>query len=155
VCAPIREQQAVFNANIALIRARLTGFLSGPALQAALAQLEASRAAGNARFAEQLANCGPLPTTTSTVPATTTTTGATTTTTTAPPTGATCAEIAAQRAAFNAQINALAAGVAESLSGDAETAALAQLAASRAAGNAVFDQRLADAGCTVGTTTTN
>ena len=151
LCAPIRAQQAQFNENITAIRAALSNSLSGAQLAAALAQLEVARAAGNAVFAQRLANCAPLPTTTTTLPSTTTTAGPTTTTTT-PPAGQTCAQITAERAAFNAQINTMAAALAASLSGPAEAAALAQLEASRAAGNAVYDQRLADAGCTVGTT---
>ena len=151
-CAAIRAERARFNANVTTIAAALSQSLSGPQLAAALAQLEAARAAGNAVFDQRLADCAPVPpSTTTTLPATTTTV-APTTTTTSPPAGASCAEIAAERAAFNARINALAAGVAESLSGAAEAAALAQLEASRAAGNAVYDQRAAAAGCTVGTT---
>jgi hypothetical protein len=148
VCAPILAERARFNAQVTAIGNALSQSLSGPQLAVALAQLEASRAAGNAVFAQRLAQCGPTPTTTTTLPATTTTAGPTTTTTT-PPVGASCAQIAAERAAFNAQINNLATAVAQSLSGAQEAAALAQLQSTRAAGNAVFDQRLAAAGCTV------
>jgi hypothetical protein len=80
-CAQIQQQRAAFNAQITALEQSLSQVLSGPSLESAIAQLEATRAAGNAQFDLALTNCG----------ATTTTTSTTTTTTTIPPTTTTTA----------------------------------------------------------------
>ena len=81
-CAAIQQARAAFNAQITAMEQSLAQVLSGEALASAIAQLERSRALGNAQFDLALANCAPATTTTT---STTTTTIPPTTTTTAPP----------------------------------------------------------------------
>jgi hypothetical protein len=95
-----------------------------------------------------------LPPTTTTVPATTTTTAPPTTTTT-PPASGTCSQLQAQKAAFNAQITAIEASLAQTLSGAELAAAIAQLEATRASGNAQFDAAIAACNGTTTTTTSS
>lgn len=98
----------------------------------------------------------PPTTTTTTLPPTTTTTTLppTTTTTTLPPVTSLCSQLVAQRAAFNAQITAMEASLAQALSGEQLAAAIAQLEAARATGNAQFDQAIARCNGTSPTSTT-
>jgi hypothetical protein len=84
-----------------------------------------------------------VPATTTSVPGSTTTIGGSTTTTIAP--SGQCATLLAAKARFNAQITAIETSISRSLSGSQRAAALAQLEAARAQGNAQFDQFLA--GC--------
>jgi hypothetical protein len=97
-----------------------------------------------------------IPTTTTTTlpPTTTTTTLPPTTTTTLPPVTSLCSQLVAQRAAFNAQITAMEASLAQALSGEQLAAAIAQLEAARATGNAQFDQAIARCNGTSPTSTT-
>ncbi|HVL26776.1 MAG TPA: hypothetical protein VM390_01415, partial [Acidimicrobiales bacterium] len=77
-----------------------------------------------------------------------------TTTTTLPPVTSLCSQLVAQRAAFNAQITAMEASLAQALSGEQLAAAIAQLEAARATGNAQFDQAIARCNGTSPTSTT-
>ena len=96
----------------------------------------------------------PTTTTTTLPPTTTTTTLPPTTTTTLPPVTSLCSQLVAQRAAFNAQITAMEASLAQALSGEQLAAAIAQLEAARATGNAQFDQAIARCNGTSPTSTT-
>ncbi|HEV2759283.1 MAG TPA: hypothetical protein VGV86_06900 [Acidimicrobiales bacterium] len=57
-CAQLRADRAAFNARISSFQATLSQSLSGAQLAAAVAQLEGTRAQGNAQFASQAAALG-------------------------------------------------------------------------------------------------
>ena len=148
-CDRVLADRAAFNARFDAVRAALIRSLSGSALTAALAQLEATRDAGNAQFQRLLEDCAtPLPTT-STIAPTTSSTVVITTTTTVPPTDDLCAQLGADRAAFNARITSFQAALSQSLSGAQLAAAVARLEDTRAQGNAQFASQAAALGCTL------
>jgi len=145
-CASIQAGRDRFNAQITEAEQTAARLLSGSQLDAAIAALEAKRAQGNASFDQRLANCTAA-TTPTTAPTTTTTLVLPPTTTTVPPTGDSCAEIRANRLQFNTRIAAIEATLAQAFSGSQRAAAIALLDATRAQGNAGFDQQAAAEGC--------
>jgi hypothetical protein len=134
------QRQSQLNAQINAVEARVRQSLTGSQLAAAIAQLEAVRAQGNAQFAAAIVRCpggGATPTSLTT---TTTVSGSgTSSSPAAVPSQDACASQVQSRAQANAQIDATEARLRQSLTGSQLAAAIAQLEAARALGNSQFD----------------